>query len=99
MARSLLTEWTVQDMEVRHEFSSRALPLLSPSSHSFRSVPDLAIITALHVLAVLSTIFRLARRIQIRRLSWDDAWAVLAALLGIGFIVTTWMISWKLGEF
>ncbi|KAK1226374.1 hypothetical protein PQX77_010663, partial [Marasmius sp. AFHP31] len=37
----------------------------------------------------------MARRIRIKRLSWDDAWAVVATVLSIIFVVLGW-VSWAL---
>ncbi|KAJ8088805.1 hypothetical protein PM082_014051 [Marasmius tenuissimus] len=57
----------------------------------------LIFITVISTLAIFSTTFRLARRIRIKRLSWDDGWAVLASLVAIGHLVMSWVI-WKLVE-
>ncbi|KAJ8088800.1 hypothetical protein PM082_014046 [Marasmius tenuissimus] len=57
----------------------------------------LIFIAALHALAVLSTIFRLARRIRIKRLSWDDAWAVVATFFSMIFLITGW-VNWELAS-
>ncbi|KAK1224967.1 hypothetical protein PQX77_012116 [Marasmius sp. AFHP31] len=59
--------------------------------------PVLIIITVISTLAILSTTFRLARRIRIKRLSWDDGWAVLASLVAIGHLVMSW-VTWRLVE-
>ncbi|KAK1224972.1 hypothetical protein PQX77_012121 [Marasmius sp. AFHP31] len=57
----------------------------------------LTFIAALHALAILSTIFRLARRIRIKRLSWDDGWAVVATFLSMTFLITGW-VNWELAS-
>ncbi|KAJ8088801.1 hypothetical protein PM082_014047 [Marasmius tenuissimus] len=54
-------------------------------------------ITVLHILAILSTIFRLARRIRIKRLSWDDAWAVVATFFSVAFVIMGW-VTWNLAS-
>ncbi|KAL0067961.1 hypothetical protein AAF712_004863, partial [Marasmius tenuissimus] len=48
-------------------------------------------ITVLHIFAILSTIFRLARRIRIKKLSWDDGWVVVATFLSMAFVVLDWV--------
>ncbi|KAL0058732.1 hypothetical protein AAF712_014572 [Marasmius tenuissimus] len=48
-------------------------------------------ITVLQIIAILSTIFRLVRRIRIKKLSWDDGWAVGATLLCMGFVILGWV--------
>ncbi|KAJ8088782.1 hypothetical protein PM082_014027 [Marasmius tenuissimus] len=48
-------------------------------------------ITVLHIFAILSTIFRLARRIRIKKLSWDDGWVVVATFLFMTFVVLDWV--------
>ncbi|KAK1224971.1 hypothetical protein PQX77_012120 [Marasmius sp. AFHP31] len=51
-------------------------------------------ITVLHILAIISTILRLARRIRIKRLSWDDGWAVVATFFSIAFVIMGW-VTWN----
>ncbi|KAJ8088778.1 hypothetical protein PM082_014022 [Marasmius tenuissimus] len=45
----------------------------------------------IQIIAILSTIFRLARRIRIKRLSWDDGWVVVATFLSMAFVVLGWV--------
>ncbi|KAL0061173.1 hypothetical protein AAF712_011993 [Marasmius tenuissimus] len=47
-------------------------------------------LTCLHSLAVFFTILRLARRTRIKRLSWDDGFAGLSALLVVAFLAMCW---------
>ncbi|KAJ8088799.1 hypothetical protein PM082_014045 [Marasmius tenuissimus] len=54
-------------------------------------------IGVLHMIAILSTIFRIARRVRIKRLSWDDAWAIVATVLSIIFVVLSW-VCWALAS-
>lgn len=47
-------------------------------------------ITTFHVLAILTTSWRLARRTRTHRLGWDDAFAALALALDLIVLVAVW---------
>ncbi|KAL0578833.1 hypothetical protein V5O48_003157 [Marasmius crinis-equi] len=52
--------------------------------------PSRALVTIFHSLAIIFTLVRLARRFRIRRVSWDDAWALVSMLLVAAFLGMDW---------
>ncbi|KAL0573521.1 hypothetical protein V5O48_008442 [Marasmius crinis-equi] len=69
---------------------------LSPAPPIVFDLPENRVfITIIHSLAILITILRLARRIRIKRFSWDDGWAALAASLVVVYLILDW-VKWAL---
>ncbi|KAK1232316.1 hypothetical protein PQX77_004567 [Marasmius sp. AFHP31] len=54
---------------------------------------DRVFVTVVHSVAIAITILRLARRIRIKLLSWDDYWAAFSAVLVAVFLVVDW-VKW-----
>ncbi|KAL0576933.1 hypothetical protein V5O48_005040 [Marasmius crinis-equi] len=68
---------------------------MAAPSWTYDTPDNRVFVTFFHILAILFTISRLARRIRIKLLAWDDAWAAMAALFIIAHLTTRW-IGWKL---
>ncbi|KAJ8080214.1 hypothetical protein PM082_017044 [Marasmius tenuissimus] len=49
--------------------------------------------TVLYVIALIVTAYRLCHRARIRRLSWDDGCAFIAALVALAQIICVWLLA------
>ncbi|KAK1224977.1 hypothetical protein PQX77_012126 [Marasmius sp. AFHP31] len=72
-----------------HELDTQVFLLRSPPARDRFDAPDDRVI---HSFAILLTILRLARRVRIRLLSWDDYWAAFATVLVAAYLGVDW---WK----
>ncbi|KAJ8076405.1 hypothetical protein PM082_000828 [Marasmius tenuissimus] len=71
-----------------------AIPPSSPAPPANVLLPDDRVfVTVVHSIAIAITMLRLARRIRIRLLSWDDGWAAFSAILVVVFLIVDW-VKW-----